>query len=625
MRKNNYEILRIKIIIGIFIAVGALIIGKALYLQVSGTSYSHSLKNMYKNQATVTFNIKGERGKIIDSGGNIFAISNEVESVYINPAEIRKNEKEKLIRILSILFNEKRKTILKKVNSKKKFVWIKRKAPKEITSKLKKFSFKGVNFLKEFKRFYPFNYLASNLIGYCNIDGKGAAGVELKYDKYLKGKSFKVAVSVDARKHFTSYIPESLYERSKGDNVKLTIDFKVQSIVEKELKLWVESHKAKRGIIIVMEPRTGKIIAMASYPNFNPNCYYKFSRDIIFKNPAISYNYEPGSTVKPLIVAWALSKKLIDLDWFYYCGKGYYRYKSLDVHDHCPMLWKTVEGIIIHSSNIGMVRIANYIGKHNVYNVFEDFNFGKKTGIDLPGESKGIFPDIKRFSSVTHATMAFGQGISVTPIQLISSYCALVNGGFFMKPYVVESIEKGNSEIVRKISPTVYKRVIDTDTSKKIKEVLEKVVEKGTAVKTKLSYIKIGGKTGTAQVASNNRRGYLKGQYISSFLGFFPVENPKCVMLMVLERPKKSYYASDVVCPQFKKLSQEIMPYFGIKNSISTVLKEKKQNISLGLTKLEVLKKLQKEKIKKFKLIGSGFLKKKEKKGNTFLFYFQET
>jgi cell division protein FtsI/penicillin-binding protein 2 len=383
---------------------------------------------------------------------------------------------------------------------------------------------------------------------------------------------------------------------SSGANVKLTIDFKIQSIVEKELSLWVKTYKARRGAIVIMNPDNGRITAMASYPNFNPNIYYKYKSEN-FRNIPISYNYEPGSTVKPLIIAWALSRGLIDLDWLYYCRKGYFRYRTLDVHDHEPMGWQNVEGILIHSSNIGMVRIADYLGPINIYRIFKDFGFGEPTNIDLPGEFKGILPNIKKFSSIKHATMSFGQGVAVTPIQLITAYSCLINGGYLLKPFVVDSIVKKNGDIIKKNEPVIYKQIINKKASEEIKKVLVNVVDKGTGKRAKLSYIKIGGKTGTAQIPSS-KGGYLKGGYISSFIGFFPAKNPTCVVLMLLEKPREGYYASEVVCPQFKKITQEIMPYVGIKNNSIIVENSKKcGKIKRGLSKLEVLRLIYKKNI----------------------------
>ncbi len=614
-------------VVVVFVAIGATIVARAVYLQVSNSKYSNFLKKRYKNQITKTFVIKGERGNIYDSNGDILAITNKVESIYINPKQIK--EKLKVAKVFSVLLDKKKSNILKKINSKNYFVWIARKVPKEKTDKIKKFKFKGVHFLKEYKRFYPYNTVASNVIGFCNVDGIGVEGLEYRYEKYLKGKELKVKIYRDGSKNFTSVFDRDLYNNSMGASIKLTINFNIQSIVEDELKLWVNRFSAKRATVIVMEPKSGAIYAMASYPSYNPNFYYKYNKDS-YRNLAVSYNFEPGSTVKPLVVGWALSKGLIDLDWLYNCGNGYYRYKTLNVHDHIGMGWKTIEGIIVHSSNIGMVRIADYIGKTNIFELYEDYGFGNYTGINISGESKGILPDYKKSSSITHATMSFGQGVSVTPIQLITAYSSLINGGYLLKPYLVESIINNKGKTVKTFGREVLRRVITAQSSVKMRKVLMEVVNKGTGRKTKLSYVKIGGKTGTAQIASNRVRGYLKGNYVSSFIGFFPANNPKCLMLMVIEKPKGEYYASDVVCPYFKKIAEEIMPHIGIKSRISVASFKKNKKTSTkkdykGLTKIEVLKRLKNKKNYNFKFVGNGFVDKKVQKGKTITFYFKES
>ncbi len=626
MRNINWEKIRVWIVVWVFVLAGNGIIARAVYLQVSNSNYSNFLKKKYKRQISKTIVIKGERGNITDSRGNILAITNKVESIYVNPSKLK--EKDKIAKVFSALLNIKKNKILKKLNSKKDFVWIARKVAKEKTEKIKKFKFSGVHFLKEFKRFYPYNSVAANVLGFCNIDGVGVEGLEYKYDKYLKGKNIKTKIYRDGSQNYTSVFDRDILNSSKGDNIRLTIDFDIQSIVEKELLQWVKAFSATRAAVVAMEPKSGKIFAMASYPTFNPNFYYKFPKTF-YRNLPVSYNFEPGSTVKPLIVAWALSKKIIDLDWMYNCGNGYYRYKTLNVHDHIGMRWKSVSGIIVHSSNIGMVRLADYIGKTNIYNVYKDFGFGSFTGINVSGENQGILPRLKRFSSITHATMAYGQGVAVTPIQLITAYSALINGGYLLKPFVVESITDNKGKTLKQFNRVVLKKVIDENVSERMKKVLVDVVDKGTGRKTKLSYVKIGGKTGTAQIASSSGRGYLKGEYVSSFIGFFPDDNPKCLVLMIMEKPKGKYYASDVVCPYFKKVAEEIMPHLGIKSKIKTVsvkLGHKTgKNSYRGLTKFEVLEILKRKNIKNFRFVGAGFLDKKVKKGKTITFFFKES
>ena len=627
MKKINWEKIRIWIVVFIFLISGSGIIVRAVYLQVSDSNYSKFLKKKYKKQISRILTIKGERGNISDSKGNVLAITNKVESIYVSPPEIK--EKEKVTKVFSALLNIDRKKILKKLNLKKDFAWIKRKVPRDITEKIKKFKFSGVHFLQEYKRYYPYGSVAANILGFCNIDGVGVEGLEYRYDKYLKGKSIKTKIYRDGKQKFSSVFDKAIYKNSKGDNVHLTLNFEIQSIVQEELKKWIELYSAKRGTAIVMEPDSGKILAMASVPTFNPNYYYKYPRKN-YRNIAVSDNFEPGSTVKPLIVGWALSKKLIDLDWVYNCGNGYYRFKTLNVHDHIGMRWKTVEGIIVHSSNIGMVKIADYIGKTNIFRVYYDFGFGSYTGINISGESQGILPSLKKSSSITHATMAYGQGVAVTPIQLITAYSALINGGYLLKPFVVESITDSNGKIVKIFKREVLRKVIDENVSERMKKVLVEVVDKGTGRKTRLSYVKIGGKTGTAQVASSSSKGYLKGNYIASFIGFFPERNPKCLMLIIIENPKGKYYASDVACPCFKRVAEEIMPHIGINPNVKIaekpkILKKLRKKSFKGLTKAEVLEELKKKKITNFRFIGSGFVEKKVKKGNRITFYFRES
>lgn len=620
LKSSKWEKIRIFIVFIFFIFAGAGIIVRAAYLQVSNSKYSNFLKDKYKNQITKVIKIKGERGKILDNNDEVLAISNKTESIYVNPKLTK--EKKKVAKVLSEILDLKYYNIYKKINNNKRFVWIKRKVSKSLTEKIKKLKLKGIYFLEEYKRYYPYNTLAANLIGFCDVDEKGVEGIEYEYNSVLKGKDIKIAIYRDASQHSTTVLNKGMYEKSGGNNVKLTINAEMQGIVEKEVESWVKKYQATRGVAIVMEPQTGEILSMVSYPTYNPNEYKKYSIEN-YRNIALNYNFEPGSTVKPLVVGWGLDKKLVKLDWIFNCGKGFYRFKTLNVHDHAALGWLDVRGIVVHSSNIGMVRISERLGKYNIYKLYKDYGFGDITGINISGESKGILPKINKFSAITHATMAFGQGVAVTPLQLITAYSALINGGYLLKPYVVKEIVDSNNEIIEQYSRVVRRRVLDENSSKRMRKILEQVVEKGTGKRAAIKYMSIGGKTGTAQIPSKKKRGYSKGEYISSFIGFFPADNPKCLILMIIERPKKKYYASEVVCPEFKLISEKIMPFFNLKKKVQVVKnksakhkKETSKNVIvkngvpnlIGLTKIEVLNILKKKKIKNFKLMGNGFV-----------------
>ena len=625
MKTSNNNI-RVYITVFCVLCFAITVLIKAAYMQVLNSDYSKFLKKRYKKQILKTLTIFGERGKILDRNNEVLAISNKTDSVYIKP----KNFNKKNIKVIAQILEMPADVLYKKISKRKKFLWVKRKVDKEISKKLKSLNIKGIGFLEEYRRFYPYNEIASNLIGFCNIDNKGAAGIEYKFDNDLKGRKVKIPIVVDAKKRPTSAIYRDKYDSAKGNSVKLTIDIGIQSIVENEIKLWVKSFNAVRATAIIMSPDSGKIIAMASYPDFNPNYYYKFPSKF-YKNLAISFNYEPGSTVKPLVISWALNKRMIDLNWEYDIFNGYYRFKRLiDLHDHGLRGVLNIRQILIHSSNIGMAQIADYLGKETIYKIFKDFGFGDYTGIELPGEEKGIVKPLNKFSAVTHATMSFGQGIAVTPIQLITAYASVVNGGYLLRPFIVDEILSPQGKIILKNKKLVKRKILSEKVSKEIKQILVDVVKKGTGRKTRISYISIGGKTGTAQIPDPKGRGYLKGNYISSFIGFFPANNPKCLMLLIIEKPKNRYYASDVVCPIFKKISEEIIPLFGIESVKRFVAEQKKKDIKkvvksnkfTGLSKLEVLNILRKKKITNFQFIGSGFVTNVKKVNKKLIFYF---
>ncbi len=608
------------IIISCFVIV---VVGRSLYLQVFNKKF---LSQKFHNQTVKFIKIKGQRGSIYDKNGEELAVSIKSYSVAVNTIQIDNNQKKQVIKALSNILDINSKILKKKLSKERYFIWVKRKISYPEYLKLKKLNLKGVHFVEEFKRVYPNKRLASHILGFCNIDGVGIEGVEYKFNQFLTGKDKKIKILKDAKNNIISVFDPSEYSKYNGKNVYLTIDKKIQSVVEDNLREWVKEFEADKGVIIIMNPNNGEIYAMASYPDFDPNRPWEFPKSYL-KNLAINFNYEPGSTFKPLIVADALDKRLIDLDLTFFLGNyGYYRLKRLDLHDHGIYKWLNIEGILVHSSNIGMARLANHLGPHTIYNIVKDYNFGEKTGIDLPGEGKGIVKNIKRFSSVSHLTMSFGQGISVTPIQLIRAYAAIVNNGELLKPLIVKKIEDSDGTIIKEFKKTVIKKVLSKNSCDKIKNVLVKVVKKGTGKPAYDSKLLIGGKTGTAQIASTTYKGYLKGQYISSFIGFFPAQKPEYLMLMLISKPKEKYYATDVVCPIFKIVAQEVI---GFKSNKRIQLVKRDKNIKKsdkykldGLSKKEILEILNKKKVKNFEFLGTGFLKEnaiKKRKNVTVL------
>ncbi len=602
--------LRIGIIFILICCFTIIVMGRSLYLQILNKNF---LSKKFQRQTIKSVKIKGQRGIIYDRKGEELAISIKSYSVAVNTIQINDKEKQKIIKALVNYLDLNRDFVKRRLSKERYFIWIKRKISFKEYRKLKELNLKGINFVEEFKRVYPNKRLASHIIGFCDIDGNGIAGIEYKFNKYLSGKNKKIKIVKDAKNNIISVFNPSDYLKYNGKTLYLTIDKNIQSIIEENLREWIKKYDAEKGVIIVMNPYNGEIYAMASFPDFDPNVPWKFPKSF-FKNLAISFNYEPGSTFKPLIVAAALNKGLIDLDWTFYLGKyGYYRLKSLDLHDHGIYRWLNIEGILIHSSNIGIARIADYLGPHIIYDIINEYDFGKKTGINLPGEAIGIVKPLNKFSSISHITISFGQGISVTPIQLIRAYASIINGGELLQPLIVRYIVDTNGKIIKEFKKTVTKKVLSQETCKKIKDILVKVVKKGTGKLASDKKLVIGGKTGTAQIASTTYRGYMKDKYISSFVGFFPANNPKYLMLMLISKPKGEHYAGKVVCPEFKLIAQEITG-FKTEKRIKCVVNKKRSNKKKitrleGLTKKEILEILNEKKVKNFKFVGTGFLK----------------
>lgn len=519
-------------------------------------------KRRAESQQSAIITLTPRRGTIFDRNGNVMAISIAVKSIFAEPRHIE--EPEKTAQLISRLLDMDARSVLKKLKNKRNFVWIKRTVSPEKAGEIESLHLKGIGIVEEPKRFYPNISMAAQVIGFSGSDGKGLEGLEYQYDRFLRSEPIQCVVRRDAFGRFL--FAENIVGRSDEsvNRLYLTIDKAIQFVAERELEKAVDKFRAKGGFVVVADPTTMEILAMANYPNYNPNLFWKYKPER-WRNRAIADIYEPGSTFKVFSAAAALEWGLLKPDTVIFCENGKYRYHGEIVHDLRPFKWLSLGGVIKYSSNIGAIKIAQLLGGKRFYKFTRALGFGEKTGIDLPGEAKGIVYPLRDWSGMLLGTVSFGQGIGVTGIQLITALSAIANGGLLMKPYVVKKIEDAQGNIIYSNSPTVRKKVMSFETAKLINSLMENAVSPdGTGHRAAINGYSVAGKTGTAQKIDPATRMYSEDKVIASFMGFVPAEEPKLAILVVVDEPKTKIYGGIVAAPLFKSIAEECLRYLGI-------------------------------------------------------------
>jgi cell division protein FtsI (penicillin-binding protein 3) len=483
-----------------------------------------------------------------------------VPSIGAHPKQIE--DPAAVARALAKALGLDRKKVLENLQSDSPFVWIARHVSPDEVEKVDSLGFEGLVFKTEPGRFYPHKTMAGQVLGIAGIDGKGLEGVEFYYRGPLKGREAKFRIVRDALGRAFG-LESGNDEDLRGNNIVLTIDRAVQYIAEGALKEAVTENRAKSGIAIVMVPKTGAILALAHYPFFNPNKFREYSR-FELRNRAISDPFEPGSTMKMFSAAAALESGVAGRYTTFYCENGRYRIGKNVVHDTHPHEILSLEEIVKFSSNIGAAKLSERMGSDTLYEMLTNFGFGRKTGIDCPGETSGLLSAYQRWSKIDSAAISFGQGVSVSAIQLIAAVSAIANNGILMKPYIAQAITDKNGALVRKFGPTPVRRAVSSETARIVAKILSTVTEeKGTGVNAALAGYKVCGKTGTAQKVGENGR-YAKKRYMASFVGFVPLEYPAISILVVVDEPKKSIYGGTVAAPAFRKIALQALNYLNI-------------------------------------------------------------
>ncbi|OPY12262.1 MAG: Stage V sporulation protein D [Syntrophus sp. PtaU1.Bin005] len=544
-----------------FVVLFVALFSRAIHLQIMS---SKALKELAQRQHTKTLQLPPERGIIFDRNGEKLAASLQVDSVCADPSKMARPV-DAAVRIASILDID-RQEVMKKLLHSKRFCWIARRIPSEIARKVEDAGIEGIFLVKEPKRFYPNGELASQLVGLVGYDSVGLEGLEIKYDQYLKGTPEKLVWTRDAKGNVLfPRVEKASISSDESLSLVLTIDSRIQHLVESQLKAAVRDKGAKGGLAIVMDPKTGEILALANSPGFDPNALRTVSSENK-KNRAVTDCFDPGSTFKPFLVAAALEEGAVRESDRFYCENGAYAIGNRVIHEakrkrHAML---SVHDILKYSSNIGSVKIAEKLGKEKFYDYIRSFGFGARTGIDLPGEIPGLLRPVGDWTRVDAATVAFGQGISVTAIQLITALSTIANQGTMMKPYVVRALVDKKGQIVSSYSPTAVRRVISPNTARHLTAIMTDIVgqEDGTGKNARIESVSVAGKTGTSQKYDHARNAYSSERVKTSFMGFFPAEDPQVAILVILDEPQKDRWGGVAAAPVFKAIGEQILTCF---------------------------------------------------------------
>ena len=519
-----------------------------LLFSIISLAFMVRLFNLHFSDKVIVSNeneTENHRGYIRDRNGFILAISIEKNSLFANPEEIKNPEE--TIRTVSKLLQIPPEKIRDKLNKKKRFIWIKRKMDDAAAEEIRKIGMPGLYFNKEYKRVYPHEDLASNIVGFVGIDNNGLAGIEYSFDDALSARDTAVAPFFSGRKF--------------GKSVTLTIDRFIQYSAEKEIEKAVALYRAKQGAVLVLEVKTGRILAMAKSPGFNPNRYYDYS-PFALRNFSFIDSFEPGSTMKMISLSSILENNPAAADSRYTCN-GW-----IDISDariNCTGVHGTIgmDDIIRHSCNVGIIQAAKGIKKKNLYDTLTKFGFGRKTGIDLPGETDGILRDWNKWSGLSKFSIAIGQEISVTSLQLAAAFCAIGNGGVYIAPSIIESIEDHDGTVVHRFKPAAGKRILSKKISEKLIHLMRGVVVNGTGQRAGSAYYCVAGKTGTSQKFIK-ARGY-SDRVLASFIGLAPCENPVVCILVVIDDPADKLSGGQIATPVFAGLIDKALIRLGAK------------------------------------------------------------
>jgi cell division protein FtsI (penicillin-binding protein 3) len=534
-------------------AWAAVVVGRLVQVQIAqGSRYRARAQRQQERR----IEIKGSRGSILDREGRELAVSVEAASVYAIPDDVENPRA--AAQALAPLVGLPPGEVLEKLKSERGFVWVRRQIETSAAARVRALKLAGIHLVAEPKRFYPKGHLASSVLGFVGTDDAGLAGLEHLYDKTVRGKPGEIVALTDARRsRYGEAETASSRPAEEGASLVLSLDTGVQFAAERELAAAMVEHRAKSGSVVVLDPWNGDILAMASWPDFDPNDFGHYSPEAR-RNHVIADTYEPGSTFKIVTGALAVDEGAVSLDEIIDTGDGTIRVANTTIQeaDHHRYGALTLAGVLEHSSNIGIIRVGLRLGARRLYEGARAFGVGLPTGVDLPGENSGIFRPLPRWSALSNAEISMGQEVSLNALQLARIASVIANGGRLVQPRVVTKIVEPGG-VVRTVPSAEPVRVISEATARSLGRIMVGVVERGNSGKAAIPGFLVAGKTGTAQKAGVG--GYQAGRHVPNFVGFAPADQPRCVAVVVLEEPQGKYYAADVAAPLFSRVMSQAL------------------------------------------------------------------
>jgi len=561
--------------------VATLVVIRAFHVQIAT---GDQLREMAEDQHVRHLRISPRRGAIYDRHGAELAVSADVDSVYANPRRLKAMEQDPTVvaRRVAKILDVDAKQLATRLAADRYFVWIERRVTPNEATLIRELDIPGLELTTEARRYYPNRHLAAHLLGFADIDGRGIEGIELAFEDQLRGTDRRVEAIRDRRGHVV-FADKMEDDRSiQGQSVVLTIDKAIQHIAERELALGVRTFEARGGSVVVMDPSSGEILALANYPPFNPNEPSKHPT-AHRRNRALVDRFEPGSTVKPFTMAAALAAGAVKPNQSINCENGVTRMGGRLLHDAHPYEWLTPTQILAYSSNIGTAKIALDLGKKELYRGFRRFGFGEPTGLGVPGETAGILRHYRRWYEIDTVAVSFGQGMSVTNVQLATAMSAIANGGRLMQPMLVRRMSDGHGATIEENKPRVRRQVVPRRVAKLVGQMLTAVTEPGgTAMEAAVDGYIVAGKTGTAQKADYIHGGYAKDKWLASFIGFAPADRPSVVISVVIDEPVIAHYGGTVAGPVFRRIAEVTLRHMGIapEGRQAVLAKKKEQQIA---------------------------------------------
>jgi len=536
------------------------ICGRLVYLQIF--SYGKFVKQAgHQQQRAIP--LAAKRGVIYDRAGHELAMSVLVDSAFAVPTEVK--DLPTAVSLITRITGDDYNVVLADCRAHKTFCWVARKASDETIERINSLKLQGIHFQKEPKRFYPARDLAAQVLGSVGMEDSGQSGIEHEFDGQLSGRPGKMFISVDARKQWFADVET---QPDPGENLVLTIDKNIQYVAEKELDQAIHDTQAIAGTVIVENPHTGEILALANRPTFNPNSRKQITPGAL-TNRAVSYAYEPGSTFKLVTIAAALEEKLTNPDEVFDCQMGSIVYNGMRIRDSKPHGLLPVWGVLAKSSDVGSIKIAMRLGEDRFYKYIRAFGFGQQTGIELPGETRGMTKPVSRWSKVSIAAISMGQEIGISPIQLTGLISTFANDGVWVAPRIVTgAVEPQGTPQTVAFHPGASHRVISSYTAAEMRSMMQKVVLEGTGRDARMEGYTSAGKTGTAQKVDPETGAYSKTKYVATFAGFAPLNNPQIVVAVILDSAVGLHQGGEISAPVFKRISQQVLEYLHVPHDL---------------------------------------------------------